>query len=453
MQQVDWDGCEGELECATIDVPLDHDDPLGETITIAMARRVADDASRRIGTMLINPGGPGGSGIDLLQSAEFFFPDDVLERFDVVGFDPRGVGDSTAIDCGDDFDAYFAIDPSPDDDAERQAIIEAAREYAADCSELSARLLPHVDTESAARDMDIIRAALGEEQLTYTGFSYGTYLGAQYADLFPRRVRAMVLDGGVDPTLTYDAASRTQAAGFERALQAFLDDCASNESCAFYSDGDPFAAYDELMREIDMAPLDANDRDVGPGEATLAVVAALYEREYGWPALALALDAARDGDGSILLELSDAYTRRRPDGSYGNLFEANAAVNCLDTPAPRDLQYYDELARSLAELAPRLGSAAGYLGVQCAFWPVPPANEPHAFTAPGAPPIVVIGTTGDPATPYAWSEALAGQLESGVLLTWEGEGHTALGKSECIGDAVSAYLIELRAPAAGVRCE
>jgi hypothetical protein len=251
--------------------------------------------------------------------------------------------------------------------------------------------------------------------------------------------------------------TRAQALGFERALAAFLDDCAANERCDFHSGGDPGAAYDALMAQIDREPLPAigESRRAGPGEATLAVVASLYSRERGWSQLADALAEAAAGDGRALLELFDNFVERRPDGSYSNFLEANSAINCVDTPSPREVAAYDALYDDLQGEAPRIGKAAAYLGLTCAFWPVPPANEPAPIEAAGAAPILVIGTTGDPATPYAWSQALASQLDSGVLLTYDGEGHTAVGggRSDCIDRAAVDYLVRLIVPPAGTVCE
>lgn len=455
---LEWQDCDGsDLECATVAVPLDYENPDGDSIDIALARRPADDADARIGSLLVNPGGPGASGIELADQADVYFPDGILQRFDVIGFDPRGVGDSSGVDCGDRFDDFLGLDPTPDDEGERQALIDASREFAAECERRSGDILPFVDTVSAARDMDRIRAALGEDTISYLGFSYGTYLGATYADLFPDRIRAAVLDAGIDPTLDWRQQSLTQGAGFERALNAFFDACGASDSCDFYSDGNPRAAFDELIAEIERQPLSGTSagigRQLGPGEAMTGIAASLYDREYGWPALAISLAAAREGDGSVLLELYDLYTERNPDGTYGNLLEANAAINCLDTPAPTEVSAYDDLAAQLAREAPRVGAAGAYFGLLCAFWSVPPVNAPRPLVAAGAPPIVVIGTTGDPATPYAWSQALASQLESGVLLTWEGEGHTAISKSNCIDEAIVDYLVNRTPPPEATRCE
>jgi len=450
---LDWHDCDDGFECATLDAPLDYANPAAATIGISLIRLPARDPERRIGALVTNPGGPGASGVDYARYLPGILPEELLDRFDIVSFDTRGSGASAPADCGDNFDWLYDNDPTPDTPGERQALIDDARRYVDACQRLSGDLLRHVDSVSTARDMDLIRAALGDERLTYLGYSYGTYLGALYAELFPGNVRALALDGAVDPSIPYPEVLITQSLGFERALEAFFADCAARDSCAFRSGGDPAGAYDALVAGIDASPIDAGrGRALGPGEATLGVISLLYDREHGWPALARALDAARDGDGSQLMRYFDLFVERDADGGYSPFFEANTAIGCLDAPAPRDVQAYDAFYQQLRRDAPRLGAASSYLGLNCAFWPIDAVREPAPIRAPGSAPVLVIGTTGDPATPYAWSQSLASQLGSGVLLTYEGEGHTAFGgKSACIDDAVVAYLIELRAQE-GMRC-
>lgn len=434
-------------------MPLDYATPGGATIDIALIRKPAREPGRRIGALLANPGGPGASGVEFARYLPRILPRDVQDRFDIVSFDPRGSGESAPVDCGDNFDWLYDDDPTPDTPAERQTLIDDAHRYVDACERLSGDLLRHVDSVSTARDMDRIRAALGDDGLTYLGYSYGTYLGALYADLFPERVRALVLDGAVDPSLSYGEVLVTQAIGFETALGAFFDDCARRPSCAFYSGGDPAGAWDALMADIDAHPVDAGDgRALGPGEATLGALSTLYNREAGWPALARGLADAAGGDGSALMAYFDRFVDRDGEGHYSPFFEANTAIGCIDMPEPRDLAAYDAFYAQLKREAPRLGAASAYLGLNCAFWPADAVRQPAPIHAPGAPPILVIGTTGDPATPYAWAQALASQLASGVLLTYEGEGHTAFGgTNSCIDGAVAAYLIDLAA-APGTRC-
>lgn len=441
-------------------MPLDEIRPVGsETIEIALVRLPASGPGARIGSLLVNPGGPGASGVEFVRdNATAIFSADLLARFDIVGFDPRGVGDSTPIQCVDDatLDRLNANDPTPDDAVERQALIDGAREFAEACGRRSGDQLPFMSTEHAARDMERIRMALGEEQISYLGFSYGTFLGATYANLFPDRVRAFVLDGAVDPIQGFEQSLETQGKGFADALERFLDNCERAAACFFNGGRDVRAAFDTLMERIDAEPLPAlavdDPRPVGPGEAFTGVLAALYDRG-SWSILAQGLELARRGDGSLLLLLADSYNRRDPNGHFENISAANNAVNCADYVVPTDVAAYDEMVPRLEAIAPRFGEAIAYSGLTCAFWPVHPAADPVPTVARGAVPIVVVGTTGDPATPYAWAEKLASTLESGVLLTYEGEGHTAYGgKSACIDGAIDRYLIDLEPPAPGTRC-
>ena len=453
-----WTPCGDPFECATLTVPLDYADPGGRQIDIALVRLPAADPANRLGSLVVNPGGPGGSGIEFLQgSGESLFSQDLRNRFDIVSFDPRGVGESTPVEClnGPDLDRLNALDPTPDTPVERDALVAGAQEFTQACIQNSSDLLPHMSTADAARDMDRLRAALGEEKLTYLGFSYGTFLGTVYAGLFPTRVRALVLDGAIDPAQTFEQRNQVQAQGFERALTAFLDDCKARTSCQFYNNGRPAEAYDALMRDIDAKPLPtlavADDRLVGPGEAFTGALYALYSRQ-SWPVLSQALALAQRGDGSLLLVLADAYNERQPDGTFKNVAAANNAVNCLDYVVPTDVAAFDAMVPDLEKAAPRFGQAIAYSGLTCAFWPVRAAADPGVIAAQGAPPILVVGTTGDPATPYEWAVNLARELASGVLLTREGEGHTAYGDSACIQDHVDRYLISLQVPPANTTC-
>lgn len=453
-----WADCGAPFECATLNVPLDYQQPAGRSISLSLIRLPAADPTTRIGSLLTNPGGPGGSGIDFVrQNAQALFSSDLRARFDIVGFDPRGVGMSTPVECvdGPTLDALNALDPIPDTAAERTALIDGAKRFDAGCQARSGDLLPFMSTADAARDMDQIRIALGEPKLTYLGFSYGTYLGTVYAGLYPKNIRAFVLDGALDPTLTFTQVEEAQGRSFERELNRFLADCASSSTCEFRNGGKPGPAFDALMASIDKHPLPArasgDPRPVGPGEAFTGVLVALYATG-SWPTLAKGLALAQLGDGSILLYLADLYNGRQADGSYSNEAAANSAVNCLDNVAPTRLSAIETLAATYRRTAPRFGVAVAYSGLVCAFWPVRPTGTRTIIHAAGAPPILVVGTTGDPATPYAWAVSLAQQLSSGVLLTRKGEGHTAYGQNPCIDAAVDAYLIELAVPAAGTVC-
>jgi len=448
---LDWEAC-GDVDCATLAVPRDHADPGGPTLDLALARREA--GGDRLGVLLLNPGGPGAGGVPLVADATAYLSEALLDRFDIVSWDPRGVGESTPIDCVDDLDSFFAADRSPDDAEEVDENIDAARRLAAGCAERSGELLPHLSSRATVQDMDAIRAALGEEQLNYLGYSYGTYLGALYADRYPDRVRAVVLDGAVDPSLGFEDLTRDQSLGFDRALNAFLDAC-ERDGCGF-GGSDPHRAYGQLLTQIDAEALPADVggevRTLGPGEADLGVATALYSGTAGWDLLGAALTDAARGDGSQLLRLSDAYTGRRPGGQYSNENEAFYGIGCLDAPAPA----VDELAAiasRVGEVAPAFGASTTWLSAPCSVWPVPPDGAPAPVRAADAPPIVVLGTTNDPATPLEWAQSLAQQMESATLVVYQGEGHTAYGRGDaCIDHAVDQYLVELRVPDEGTVC-
>jgi len=439
-------------------VPRDYSAPSDGYLNVAMVQLPATDRTARIGSLFVNPGGPGASGVDFVRqgAAADLFPAALRERFDIVGFDPRGVNSSTAIRCIDNLDPQAELDPSPDDAAELRALVDAARDYAGKCAKRSNATLPYLSTDAVARDLDALRSAVGDEKLTYLGFSYGTLIGSIYADLYPDHIRAMALDGAIDPSIDLERFRSGQATAFEAALASFLDDCAARTSCAFHEDGRTARAFDALMASIDSRPLPAtllsDPRKIGPGIAWYSVLAALYSKE-SWPTLAASLALAKRGDGSLMLLIADPYRGRKPNGSYSNLVDAYTANVCLDYPAPTDVEVYTAWAKRLQRSAPHFAQLIAYNDLACAFWPVPAARTPKAVSAKGAPAIVVVGSTGDPATPYPWAVALSKALDSGVLITREGEGHTGYHASSCVQDAVDAYLIELKVPKDGLTCK
>ena len=453
---VSWSDCGGGFECGIVDVPRDYADPAGPTVRLALIRLPASDPLHRIGSLVVNPGGPGESGVDFVRHAALtVFSTSIRARFDIVGFDPRGVGASTPIRCVDNLDHFIPEDSTADTPAELANLLDGAKAFAQECGQRNASLLPYLSTEDVARDLDQVRAALGDATLTYLGFSYGTLIGEDYASLFPTHIRALVLDGVVDPSLGEATFREEQAVAFEGALDRFLADCAARPSCAFYSGGRPGPAFDTLMRQIDRHPVATprltNRESVGPTQAWEAVTQSLYA-QAAWPVLADALAQARAGDGSLMLLLGDPLRGRNPDGSYSNLVDAYYAVTCLDWPAPRNPAAYSALATRFTAVAPRVGRLLAFNDVDCAYWPTPPERIPAAVTAPGAPPIVLVGSTGDPATPYAWAQSVARQLTSAVLVTRVGEGHTGYLVSACVRDAVDAYLLYRTVPPAGLRC-
>lgn len=432
---LEWRDC-GRLECSSLEVPVDHGEPEGATIDIAIAR-LAATGDERVGSLLVNPGGPGGSGIDYLQWAGGTFAE-LRRSFDIVAFDPRGVGSSSPIDCLSDaeLDEFLALDRSPDDDVEREHLLDMSERLAEGCRRRSPELVDHVSTAAVVRDLDLLRDALGDEQLNYLGFSYGTYIGTRYIEMFGDRVRALVLDGAVDPALDPNRIAREQAQGFADALDGFFGYCRDDPRCSFGAP-DPAGAFDALMGSLEQRPLEAADgRELGPGLAELGVLAATYD-DGAWPALAEALSRAELGDPSGLLALADLYTERESGTYQSNLWEALFAVNCLDG-GPVTVSELEELAGELSDV--RLGEAAAWLGAPCVFWSRTESDLGAPLEVDDASEVLVIGTTGDPATPVGWARSLHAGLPGSGLLVFEGGGHTAFGRSECVDRAVVEFL-------------
>ncbi|WP_137988551.1 alpha/beta hydrolase [Streptomyces vilmorinianum] len=459
-QKPAWRDCGvPRFQCATLRAPLDYAKPEAGEIKLAVSRVAATGPGKRLGSLLVNPGGPGGSAVGYLQGyAGIGYPAPVRAQYDMVAVDPRGVARSEPVDCltGPQMDTYTQVDQTPDDAAETGALAASFMSFAAGCEKRSGAILPHVSTVDTARDMDIVRAVLGDEKLTYVGASYGTFLGATYAELFPARVGRLVLDGAMDPSLPAVDLNRDQTAGFETAFRAFAADCVTKPDCPLGTKS-VAAASDNLkafFRAVDADPVPTGEsRALGESLATTGVIAAMYD-EGAWPQLREALTRAIGGEGSGLLALADSYYEREPDGSYANLMFANAAVNCLDLPAsfagPADAA---KAVPSFEKASPVFGEGLAWAALNCTYWPTPATGRPHRITADGAAPIVVVGTTRDPATPYKWAQSLADQLSSGSLLTYEGDGHTAYGRgSDCIDTAINTYLLDGTVPKDGKRC-
>ena len=442
---IEWSPCAdddvGTLQCATFKVPFDWNDPDIGTFALSLVKRPADIRTNRIGSMLVNPGGPGFGGAYLAESAESFFSEELLQRFDIVAWDPRGTGESTpAVDCVDDYDPFFAVDPTPDTEEERQLGIDAAKKFSEACEENSGKILPYISTNSTARDMDAIRRALGEERITYFGFSYGSELGATWATMFPDTVRAAVLDGASDPDADYIQGGLDQAKGFETEFDKFLKRCAANTQCPFHNAGKPAEAFETLMAKLDESPIVVTkDRaPVNQAVAFTAVTQAMYSSML-WDELETALANAQKGEGAGLLALNDQYFQRKNDGTYGNELEAFNAISCVDDPGPKTIEEATANDAEFKKVAPRLfGAFIG--GYGCVFWPAK-ADKRINITGIGAGPIVVIGTTGDAATPLASSRKMAEKLEDGRLVVVTGNRHTGYGANECVVGAVDTYLI------------
>lgn len=454
---VAWTDCGGGFGCGTLQVPLDYSHPDAGNIGIALVRKPATDTANRIGSLLLNPGGPGFSGIDFTRGSAAGLAN-LNRQFDLVGFDPRGVGQSAPVRCvdGPQEDAFNALDSVLDDPQEKQAAIQANIDFAAGCEQRSAKLLPFVDTVSAAKDMDLIRAALGDAKLTYLGFSYGTLLGETYAHLFPTHIRALALDAVVDPSLSPNDELLAYVAGFEANLQAFLADCSARKSsssspCAYAQSGDPGQKLIALMQRLDTNPLRVGNRLLTRSLAVTGVQWAVFS-QASWPDLESDLAKADRGDGSGLLASADDLFGRSADGTYLNRVEANLAITCIDSPVPTDISAYDQLGPAYTRASPIFGPAFQYANLICAEWPVAATGHRGPLTADGAPPILLVGGTNDPATPYAWAQSVNQQLTSSVLLTRQGNGHGSYGESLCATLAEDLYLINLQVPAPGTIC-
>ncbi|MCA2216133.1 alpha/beta hydrolase [Wangella sp. NEAU-J3] len=444
-------------ECASVAVPRNWASPQGETYDVALIRIRSRTQQNRIGSLVLNPGGPGASGIDTAVYLSYGerlggLPTAITNRFDIVGFDPRGVGRSAPVECiGDaDHDRSFAFTPDPDTQAEFDELVTLNRKTADDCGRKYGDQLVNFSTEQAARDMDAIRAAVGDAKLTYLGYSYGTLLGATYAQLYPKNVRALVLDGAIDPRQDLIAGSEAQAKGFERAFTNFTNWCGRTPArCPIAPDAR--GAVTDALAKAEASPVRGSDgRSATAGWIFVAVVSSLYT-ETGWAALAKAVDNLQAGDPKGIFALADQYTDRTPNGTYSNLFDANLAVNCADAGTAPPLERIRQLQGEWRTKYPLFGAPLATGMISCSLWPG--KRDPYPTgPATGAPPILVVGTTGDPATPYENTPALAGMLGTGRVLTWEGEGHTAYPSTPCIANAVNGYLIDLKLPQEGLRC-
>ncbi len=453
-QKLDWSPCDGN-QCATLTVPLDYAKPDGDTIDLALLKVPARDQGDRVGSLVVNPGGPGASGVDYASNASTYFGTELLNAFDIVGFDPRGVGESTPVQCLSDaeLDDFVASDPDPDTPAEVADSDRLLREFGQGCVQESGDLAGHVSTEEAARDVDILRAALGDPKLSWFGASYGTFLGAMYAELFPQRVGRMVLDGALDPSISSLQLNLVQAKGFETALRAYVGACVDRGDCFLGDTVDAGTArIRTLLDSIEKDPLPVGDRTLEVGNAVLGIWTPLYDKNY-WPILDGALRTAIDGDGQTLLALSDAYTSRGPKGYLDNSLEALYAVNCLDhddaIPSSQVAPYIPRFEK----VSPTFGAIFAYSLSSCSQWPIDTGRVPHEIHAAGAAPIVVVGTSRDPATPLEWAESLAAQLDSGVLVRRDGDGHTGyLAGNACVDRTVEAYLVQGKVPDGTVDC-
>jgi pimeloyl-ACP methyl ester carboxylesterase len=468
---IDWQDCTGQLDpiiagrpgsdrdlsfqCGTTEVPVSYSDPGGGTLQLFMVKATLAGQTNRIGSLLVNPGGPGQSASDAAIQSALTLPTDVLTRFDVVGVDPRGVGLSTPVECisAEQKDQAFAADPRALDAASLDSTFSRVEDVAQGCADKYEAALGAFDTVDSARDMDLVRQSLGDEQLTYLGYSYGTTLGSTYAELFPDRVRALVLDGAVDPDAGRQQAAEAQAQAFEAAFDQFATSCVGLiGGCPIGAD--PRGFVNELLGVAATLPLNSSrqgeTRTGSPGLILNGIRSALYQ-PGAWPQLAQALATARNGDAAGILTLADTYTGRNDDGSYSNVVDANLAVNCADTDEEFSREQVSGLAADWNTKYPLFGADAALGLYTCSAWDAPRTPLPQR-DAEGSAPILVVGTQGDPVTPLPGAVDMAQDLTSAVLLTWQGNGHTAYPKTECVAAAVNAYLIDLVAPQDGLTC-
>jgi pimeloyl-ACP methyl ester carboxylesterase len=475
-QDLSWGGCSSfattprdrkayadpGLQCAYVNVPLDYANPNGRVIKIGLLRRPASDTAHRIGSLVINPGGPGGSGMSTAASlADEVKNNDVGRRFDFVGFDPRGVGSSepqvvcrTSAERDAERLMNLNVDTSPAG-VERTESQEKADD--AGCVTRTGKdVLANIGTREVVRDMDVMRSALGDEKLTYLGYSYGTRIGAGYAEVFPKNVRAMILDGAVDPAQDPISQLVDQGRGFQKAFDAFAVWCAGRAECALGQDkGQAVSKFQALVRPLIDQPIAVADgRKLSYTDATTGVVQALYLSDL-WPTLNRGMQELTQGHGDTLMRLADIYNGRSQDGSYSTEMDVFQAVLCVDNPPIKDPNVARDVDAQYRKVAPFLdtGKPPSSALDNCGFWPVPPTSGPHHPQTPGLPTAVVISTTQDPATPYQAGVNLAKDINA-RLLTFEGTQHTAfLQGNNCVDQAGIGYLVSLQLPAEGTRCK
>ncbi|HYO39032.1 MAG TPA: alpha/beta hydrolase [Nocardioidaceae bacterium] len=456
-QRLDWTDCSDGQQCATLQVPLDYARPADRSIDLALLKVSATSEAQRRGSLVINPGGPGRSGKDYAAVAEQALGPELGRAYDVVGFDPRGVGESTPVECGSDEqqNALVDSDPSPDTAAERRTTDRLIRGLGESCLRDSGALARHVSTVEVAKDMDVLRAALGEPRLTYFGASYGTFIGATYAELFPDKIDRMVLDGAIDPAASTVEVNLVQARGFETALRAYIGACIEAGDCYLGDSVDEgVRRVQELLRDVETEPLSTSSgRELTAGNAVYGIWVPLYSK-LSWPVLDAGLQGAFEGDGSVLMNLADQYLQRTAEGKYStNSAEVFNAINCLDRDDGVPSSEVERYEPRFEKASPTFGSIFAYSISTCASWPVHSGRQPQPVRAEGSPPIMVVGTTRDPATPLVWSRALADQLPQGVLVTRDGDGHLGFrAGSACTDLAVERYLIDGVVPTKDVIC-
>ncbi|MGA8297680.1 MAG: alpha/beta hydrolase [Acidimicrobiales bacterium] len=460
---VSWTTCPGykNFRCAKVPVPLVYGHPSEGTVDLAVVMLPSTSAHPK-GDIFMNPGGPGGSGVQFLEQSPSSFVA-LRSQFNLLSWDPRGIGASTpAVTCDNpaQMRAYARLIPAPVTKGQLNQVVQETKSYVRECERNTPRLLlQNVGTRVTIEDLDTLRADLGQPKLNYIGFSYGTYLGELYAQKYPTHVRAMVLDGVINPALGLVGSSREQANGFEGDLHAFFSWCDANSSCHKLLPQGAKQAYDSLWSRFESGTTEkaylksqfGGTQKVTWGDAYIGVIQTLYSKSY-WPYLGQAINETLKGDGSLLLALAFSYLGLQPNGTWSNEEAANVAINCVDSPSPRATSFYENLATTMQKTAPDFGAAIAWGGLVCAYWPFAAAGEPQAIHAPGTPKILVVGSTDDPATPYVWAKAVAHQLDNAELLTRNGSGHTAYFFSSCIRADVNNYFATTKVPRPNTVC-
>ena len=453
-QRVKWRTCYDSLKCADLLVPIDYTNIKLGTFRISMLKHEATNKEGRIGSLFVNPGGPGASGVDYAYGAEYIVSPQVLALYDIVGFDPRGVGRSAPIRCltDDETDANYASDAKPDNPQEFEAMVKETQDYVEKC-EKNTKNLTAYGTENTARDMDVIRAVLGDKKLNYLGKSYGTYLGTIYAQLFPDTVGRIVLDGAIDPEATPLQQSLIQAVGFDQALDAFIKDCLQLDTCPLPKDATE-KYFTDLFDSVAKKPLITNTKRVATESlVVLGTASALYDNESGWPMLRVALKQAQNGNGFMFLSLADAYAGRQPNGTYPtNEGDSGFVIDCLDWNDVRTNEQIAQDAQTFEAQAPVFGPYLAYSGISCKYFTG--IKQTIKIKQIKTTPIIVIGTLRDPATPYSWAVALHKLMTNSQLITLDADGHTGHGRgSACVDTSVDAYFITGKIPATDLKCD
>lgn len=446
-QELTWEKCEDtKFECAKIEVPIDYENPSGPTLTLSLKKLSAK--KEKIGTLLINPGGPGGSGTDFVTYAEDAFGKRLMDSYDILGFDPRGVAESTPLDCLTDkeVDEFIAFDGTPDNETEITQSLELSKNMAQGCQKIENNLIAHIGTQDAAKDMDVIRQLVNDPKLNYLGASYGTYLGATYAQLFPDKVGRLVLDGAVDPLLSGEQLSFDQAVGLDQALERFVEDCPKHNDCPLTKTGkEGIQEIRDFLDSLDQKPLPTQDpnRLLTQSMGVYAVAGFLYNDSW-WEFMRQSLKSAFENDGTDLLIIVDLFNDRLEDGTFAtNSTEAIYAINCFDTPTSKTVAEVQELVKTWVKDAPVFGDYLAWGNLACSVWPVKDEKPLTSFKADGADPILIIGTKYDPATPYKWAIGLSNEIANNKLITFEGDGHTAYMRgSKCVDKYVEDYLVD-----------